>query len=84
MRAEGEKTERRREEMRPTHAQRGQIRKEFEIKGGDYSESWTLLHDLRTSRDRSRSSSGIARMCLDLNYATKIYVERELKANVVN
>lgn len=39
---------------------------------------------LQTSRDRSRSSKWIAQMCLDLNHATKIYVERELKTNVVN
>lgn len=39
---------------------------------------------LQTSGDPLGSSTGIARMCLDLNYATKIYIERELKTNVVN
>lgn len=39
---------------------------------------------LQISHVRSGTSHGIARMCLDLNYATKIYVERELKTNVVN
>lgn len=39
---------------------------------------------LQTSGDPLGSCTGIARMCLDLNYATKIYIERELKTNVVN